>query len=57
MKKLMRFYEEDLRKIIMEQYDLRPEQVLAIHTTECRGYGMSEHTEPVFYIEVQENVE
>ena len=27
----------------------------AVYTEEVRGYGMSEHTEPVFYIEVEED--
>lgn len=55
MKKLMRLYDEDLRAIVMEKYDLRPEQVTSIYTEECRGYGQGEHYEPVFYIEVEEN--
>ena len=55
MKKLTRLYEEDLRAMVMEKYDLRPEQVISIHTEECVGYGKDERYEPVFYIEVQED--
>jgi len=55
MQLIKRFYEEDLKKIIMEQLDVKPTQVMCIHTQECRGYGMDEHMEPVFYIEVTEN--
>ena len=55
MKKLMRLYDEDLRAMVMEKYDLCPEQVTSIYTEETVGYGMGEHIEPVFYIEVQEN--
>jgi hypothetical protein len=39
----------------MEKYDLLPYQVKYVYTEECRGYGMDEHIEPVFYIEVEEN--
>lgn len=55
MKKIMRFYDEDLRSMVMERYDLRPEQVISVFTEEVVGYGMDEHTEPVFYIEVEED--
>ena len=55
MKKLMRFYDEDLRAMIMEKYDLRPEQVRSVFTEEIVGYGLDEHTEPIFYIEVEED--
>lgn len=55
MKKIMRLYDEDLRNLVMEKYDLRPEQVTSIFTEDVVGYGMDEHTEPVFYIEVEED--
>lgn len=55
MKRLMRLYDEDLREMVMEKYDLRPSQVTSIYTEEVVGYGMGEHTEPVFYIEVEED--
>lgn len=55
MKKITRLYDEDLRKIIIEKYNLRPEQVTSIFTEEVVGYGMGEHIEPVFYIEVVED--
>lgn len=53
MKIIRRLDEEDIRNIIMEYFDVRPSQVRTYHTTECRGYGMDEHDEPVFYIEVE----
>ena len=55
MKKLMRFYDEDLRAMVMEKYDLRPSQVTSVFTEEVVGYGEGEHVEPVFYIEVEED--
>lgn len=57
MKHITRFYEEDLKNIIMEKLDILPDQISAVYTTECRGYGMAEHEEPVFYIEVTEDGE
>ena len=55
MKRLLRLYDEDLRKMVMEQYDVRPSQVTSVFTEEVVGYGEGEHVEPVFYIEVTEN--
>lgn len=55
MKKLMRFFDEDLRAMVMEKYDLRPEQVTSVFTEEVIGYGMAEQTRPIFYIEVEED--
>lgn len=55
MKKLMRLYDEDLREMVMEKYDLRPSQVTSVYTEEVVGQGMDEHTEPIFYIEVEED--
>ena len=55
MKRLMRLYDEDLRAMVMERYDLRPNQVTSVYTEEVKGYGMDEHIEPVFYIEVEED--
>ena len=55
MKRLMRLYDEDLRAMVMEKYDLRLSQVTSVFTEEVVGYGLNEHTEPVFYIEVEEN--
>lgn len=55
MKKLLRFYEDDLKKIIMEQYDVRPSQITSIYTEDTVGYGEGEHLEPIFYIEVELN--
>ena len=55
MKKFTRFYDEDLRDMVIEKYDLRPEQVTIVLTEEVIGYGTGETTKPVFYIEVEEN--
>lgn len=52
MKKLLRFYEDDLKNIIMEQYDVRPSQITSIYTED---YDEGEHLEPIFYIEVELN--
>ena len=56
MKRFVRLYDEDLRAMVMERYDVRPEQVTSIYTEEITGYGVGERVEPVFYIEVEENV-
>jgi hypothetical protein len=55
VKLITRFYEEDLKKLVIEHLDVKPSQVTCIYTEECRGYGMGEHMEPVFYIEVEED--
>ena len=55
MKKIMRLFDEDLRAMVMEKYNLRPDQVTSVFTEEVMGYGPEEHTEPVFYIEVEED--
>lgn len=55
MKKIIRFYEDDLRNFIAEKYNVPLEQVTAIINEEMTGYGMGEHLETVFYIEVEED--
>ena len=55
MQLIKRFYEEDLKKLVIEKLDVKPSQVTTVYTEECRGYGMDEHMEPVFYKEVTEN--
>ena len=55
MKRLMRFYDEDLRQLVIEKYNLRQDQVTSVFTEELVGYGQGERTEPVFYIEVEED--
>ena len=55
MMHIIRLDENDLINMVMEQYDAKPSEVTGIHTEECRGYGMDEHTESVFYIEVKMN--
>ena len=52
MKRLLRLYDEDLRKMVMEQYDVRPSQVTSVFTEEVVEHS-DERTEPVFYIEVE----
>ena len=56
MKVIKRLYDEDLRAMVTEKYDVRPEQVTSIYTEEVTGYGVGERVEPVLYIEVEENV-
>ena len=41
--------------MVIEKYNLRPEQVTIVLTEEVIGYGTGETTKPVFYIEVEEN--
>ena len=55
MTHIIRLDENDLIRMVMEQYDAKPSEITGYHTEECRGYGMDEHTEPVFYIEVKIN--
>ena len=55
MKVIYRLNDEDLREMVMERYDVTPDKVTTVFTEETKGYGMGEHTEPVFYIEVEVN--
>lgn len=55
MKKLTRLYDEDLRELVAEKFGINKDQVTSVYTEECVGYGMAEHMQPVFYIEVEEN--
>lgn len=55
MKRFIRLYDEDLRRLVMEHYDVRPSQVTSTFTEEVVGQGMGEHTVPVYYIEIEEN--
>ena len=57
MKRYMRLYEDDLRNLVMEHYDVRPSQVTTCYTEEIKGYGIAESTVPVFYIEIEEENE
>lgn len=43
--------------MIIKQLGVKPHQVLCIHSEECKGYGLGEHMEPIFYIQVEENAE
>lgn len=52
MKRFMRLYDEDLRAIVMEKYDLRPSQVTSVYTEEVDD---NENVKPIFYIEVEED--
>ena len=52
MKIIKRFYDDDLRELLMEKYDLRPEQVTSTFTQDVDFYG---NTTDVFYIEVEED--
>ena len=55
MTPIIRLDENDLIKMVMEQYDVKLSEITSYYTEECRGYGMGEHTEPIFYIEVKIN--
>ena len=57
MKRFTRLYDDDLRDMVIEKYNLRPEQATIVFTEETRGYGPMEHTVPVFYIEIEESEE
>ena len=53
MKKFVRFYDEDIRKMIIEKLDIKPSKVTSVYTEEVTGCGMNEHVEPVYYVEVE----
>ena len=53
MKTIIRFEEEDLRRLVAHQLDVPVDEVTAIYTKEVHGYGQGEHTTPVFYIEYE----
>ena len=52
MKKFVRFYDEDIRKMIIEKLDIQPSKVTSVYTEEVTSCGMDEHVEPVYYVEV-----
>lgn len=53
MKTIIRFEEEDLRKMVARELDVPEDEVIAVYTKEIQGYGQGEHTTPVFYIEYE----
>ena len=57
MKYIKRFYDEDLRRLVIEKLNVKPSQVTSTYTEECVGYGQGEHYEPVFFIEVEEDAD
>ena len=57
MKYLIRLYDDDLRKLVAQKYNVPSDNVISTLTEEVMGYGMEEHVEPVFYIDVELNVE
>lgn len=57
MKHLVRLYDDDLRKLVAEKYNVPSVNVISTFTEEVVGYGMGERSEPVFYIDVEMNVE
>lgn len=55
MKIIKRFYEDDLRELVSNFLGVPTIQLTSVYTEETRGYGIGEHTEPIFYIEYEEN--
>lgn len=55
MKRLTRFYDNDLRELVAEKCGVTADKVTSVFTEEVVGYGLGEHTEPVFYVEVEED--
>ena len=53
MKIIKRFYEEDLRELVAEKLGVEFDDVTATYTEESVGYGLEEHYEPIFYLEVE----
>lgn len=53
MKKILRFEEDDLRRLVAAKVGASLDHVIAINSEECVGYGQGEVTQPVFYIEVE----
>ena len=53
MKTIIRFEEEDLRKMVAHKLNVPEDEVIAVYTEEMQGYGQGEHTTPVFYIEYE----
>lgn len=55
MKVIKRFYEDDLRELVSNFLGVPAIQLTSVYTEETHGYGTGEHSEPVFYIEYEEN--
>lgn len=55
MKIIKRLYDEDLCELVAEKFHVEKNKITSTFTEEVMGYGMNEHTEPVFYIEVEED--
>lgn len=53
MKTIIRFEEEDLRKMVARELKVPVDEVTAVYTEEIHGYGQGEHTTPIFYIEYE----
>lgn len=55
MKIVKRFYEDDFKEMIKQLYNVTDSQITTCYTETTVGYGVGEHTEPIFYIEVEES--
>lgn len=55
MRKITRFYDDDLRELVAEKYNVPLDNVISVFTEETVGYFEGERTQPVFYIEFEEN--
>lgn len=53
MKIIKRFYDEDFKNMLMEQYDLRPSQI-TMHYEEVPINEKGSSTEIIFYIDIEE---
>ena len=53
MKRILRIYEEDIKNILMEYFDCKPSEIISIYEEDVdEDTG---ETNPIFYIEVEEN--
>lgn len=53
MKIIKRFYDEDLKNMLMEKFDLRPSQITMNYMEEPSED--SNLTQTIFYIDIEEN--
>ena len=53
MTTIVRFNEDDLRKLVARELQVPEEILTSVYTEEMCGYGPGEHTTPIFYIEYE----
>ena len=54
MKRILRLYDEDIRKILMEHFNCQPSEIISIYTEDV---DENDNRTPVFYIEIEEKGE